>query len=247
MANFLFKPEYLPQAAIGLGLVDGVENFSTYGAKDLTADVQADLTQSTGNIIPFPASAGEALEIVSDDITDTAVIKLVVLGPGGSRILLPLEVTLNGTTPVSLPGSISRINHAWTDDDAGFAGNVVIQQAGAGTVFATLTADGQQLNQGRYTIPVNTRAMLGSLIGTMQKSSGGSSSVIITIAFKLITQAKFRRPFGFGLERNGDTSIEFNNRHPDFVYGPTDIKVEALGTTNNNTAAAFFSGVIFDD
>ncbi len=247
MAKFTFKPEMDFPVAAALGLVSGVDNYSTFGvASNLAASTPKDLTKLPVTEIPLPANAGEALEIVSDNIGDTAFIEVSALGPN-AEYLEPFTVQLNGTTPVPLPGLISRINGADSVDPVGFDGNVNIQQAGAGTVFATLDPADQQLNQALYTVPAGRNWVVGNLIGTMQKSGGSDTDVVINVLFKAFAQAKYRRAFGFGLQRSGDTSVEFNNKYPSVPEGPVDIKLRAESSSAGASVAGWISGLTFEN
>lgn len=247
MAKFQFKPEMDFPIAAAMGLVSGVDNYSSFGvANGLAADVEKDLTKLPVNDIPLPANAGEALEIVSDNVGDTAFIEISALGPN-AEYLEPFTVQLNGTTPVALPGLISRINGADSVDPDGFDGNVNIQQAGAGTVFATLDPADQQLNQGIYSVPAGRKWVVGNLIGTMQKSSGTDTDVAIGVLFKGFDQTKFRRAFSFGLQRSGDTSVEFNNKYPSVPDGPVDIKLRAVSSSAGTDVAGWISGLTFEN
>ena len=233
-------------AAVGLGLVSGVSNFSMFGAvNNLQSGVEKDITKLPVNDIPLPTNAGEALEIVSDNINDTAFIEIDALGPN-AEYLEPFTVQLNGMIAVQLPGLISRINAADSVDDDGYEGTVSIQQSGEGTIFATMEAAQQQLIQSLYTVPAGKKWLIGNLIGTMQKSGGSDTDVVISLLFKGFTQTKYRRPFAFGLQRSGGTSIEFDNKYPAVANGPVDIKLRALSTSTGANVAGWVNGLLFD-
>tara|TARA_R110000744_G_scaffold191598_1_gene310730 strand:+ start:1241 stop:1987 length:747 start_codon:yes stop_codon:yes gene_type:complete len=241
--NFQIQNDF--PAAAGLGLVSGVSTYSLFGVvSNLQADVDKDLTKLAVNVIPLPDNAGEALEIVSDDVGDTAMMEVTALGPD-AEYLEPFIVVLNGTTPVPLPGLISRINNLDSVGPDGFDGTVNIQQLGGGTVFITADPADQQSVQALYTVPAGRRWMVGNLIGTMQKSGGADTDAVINVLFKGFTQTKFRRPFGFGLQRSGDTSVEFDNKYPAVALGPVDIKLRAVSSATGANVAGWLSGLTF--
>lgn len=249
MAKGIFQISDDFPMAVALGLVKNVSAFKVFGvAESLETDIEKDLTNLPVNEIPLPANAGEALEIVSDNIGDTSTILIRALGPDAEELDPPLfQVVLNGTTPVPIPGLISRINGAGCISDVGFDGTVDIRQAGAGTVFARIEETNQQLNQGLYTIPAGHKWALATLIGTMQKSGGTDTDVVPNVLFKAITQQKWRRAFGFGLQRSGDTSVEFNNKYPESGTGPTDVKISATSSSAGAAVAGRITGLVFKD
>lgn len=245
MAKNNFQILYDPALAIGAGLVNGVHQHNIFGAVvGLVADTEKDITSLPVVSIPLPANAGEALEIVSDDPADTAFIQIGALGPDGAAMPL-ITVQLNGTTAVPL-GVLSRINSAASVDLAGFDGDLSIQQAGGGTVFALVLEANQQLNQGQRSVASGKTWAVGNLVGTMQKSLGADTDCVLIVKFKGFSQTKWRRAFGFGLQRSGSTSIEFNNKYPDMNDGPADIKVSAIATVTGTDVAVWMSIIAFD-
>ena len=232
------------QAAIGAGFIENTRHFTIYGtALSLVQDVERDLSPLT-TPVPLPAFAGESLEIVSDNAGDAGEVTVIALGPG-CTLIAPVVVNLNGLTPVPLPGALSRVNFAFGSDNAGFVGDLNIQGAGGGTVFATVEADRQQTGQAVFTIEAGASGVVGNLVGTMQKSLGTDTDVLFSFLFKGAEQVKYRRPLEFGLQRDGATSIVLDNNFPLALRGPVDIKLAATSSANGADVAGFASGLIF--
>lgn len=235
-----------PESAIGAGFIERTRHFTIYGtAKGLVQDIESDLSASP-TPLAIPAFAGESLEIVGDaGSVDVGQITILALGPGAT-LIDPIQVTLNGTTPVALTGLISRINFAFASDDAGIATDVLIRPAGGGATFALVESLRQQTAQALYTVPAGSRWTIGNLVGTMEKSLGTDTDVLFSFLFKPSTAAQWFRPLEFGLQRDGATNIVLDNKHPIAVLGPTDIKLAATASATGADVAGFASGLIFD-
>lgn len=231
--------------AIGLGLVKGVKNFEVFGARSgLAADVETDISRLATTTVPTPANAGEQLEIVSTDPGDTQTIEVESLGPNGV-LLEPFQVQLNGTTPVLFPQAlVSRINEIENNDTTPFVGTVNIQAQGGGTIFGTMRPQDQQMNQAFFTIPAGRKWMVKRLIGTLQRSTGTENDVTLSILFKRFDGTAWRRPFSFGLQRSGDSTVDLDNRYPNVSDGPVDIKITAVSTVSGATVSAWINGLL---
>lgn len=243
-----FSADIDAEIAIGLGTVDGVSNWFMFGAfNNFQQDVERDLTWlPVTSSIPLPAIAGESLEIVSSDAADVGtVIEIDALGPDAVE-LETFTVELNGTTPVALPGSISRINQADSVDPDGFAGTVTIRGAGGGTAYALMRPEDQQMNQALYTVPTGKKWNVALLIATIQRSQGSDNDARVSVRFKGVNQTRWRRPFTFGAQRSGNSSVDLHNRYPTMANGPVDIKLSAVSSVNGTSVSGWASGVLVD-
>jgi len=249
MAKGPFQITHDFPAAVALGLVKGVEPMNFFGSSSsIPGDVTGDLSATGQDDVPLPANGGEALELVSDSALDAALVTVRISALGPLGIIIPeFDVVLNGTTAVGLPGLISRVNSARCISDGGFVGAISIQSAGgAGAVFGVMTAVGQRLVSGATTVPAGWTGVLKTMLGTMQRTQGGTTTAVFTLAIKAMTQDTFGVVFGFGVQRDGDTSIEFNNPYPGKIVGPADIKLRATPDTGSMALAARIGGVRFD-
>ena len=218
-------------AAIGLGLINGVKEYGVYGVRaGIGADLETDISQLVATVVPLPANAGQQLEIVSSDPIDMQTIELQLLGPG-AVYLDPITVQLNGTTPVLLSAAlVSRINDGWNISATPFIGQVNIQAQGGGTIFETLLALDQEINTARFTIPAGKKWLVKRLIGTMERSGGSENSVSVSLLVKQFDSTTWMRIFSFGLQRSGSSSISFENDYPTVRSGPVDIRLTAKAT-----------------
>lgn len=232
-------------AAIGLGLLKNVAPFGVFGSRsNLTVDVEQDLSGLVSGTIPLPSNAGQQLEIVSTDPTDTQLIEFETLGVG-AQSLDTFHVNLNGTTPVPLPEAlITRLNEIENVDASPFLGTVSVQALGGGTIFANMRPQDQQMNQAMFTVPAGKKWLVKKLIGTLQRSTGTENDVTLSILFKRFGGTAWRRPFSFGLQRSGSSSISFENSYPEVTDGPVDIKMTATSTVSGATASAWMNGLL---
>jgi hypothetical protein len=246
--------------AVGLGIVEGVDAFSTQGfsGAPLTPDLETDITtipESELDLITipglatihFPDNNGEAMEIVSDSIADVGDVQIFALGPGGAYIE-PFTVTLQGLTPVALPtpNLYSRINFIRNIRLAGIFGRVVIRAAGGGDTFIDMIALHQNSTQCRYTIPAGKKGLLKTAVGSMRKQGGTDTTLAILIHTKPFDFAQFYHPFGFGLQRSGATTVSLVNAYPEAIDGPFDVAVSANSSAAGAEAAARIAGLIID-
>lgn len=254
--KFQFSPTQEFSIAVGLGLVHGVSNFAAQGFSNaLVKDVETDITTIPDSELDtsvvglaeiyFPDNNGEAMEVVSDDINDTGPIQIFALGPEGLYIP-PFILSLNGTTPVALPGLLSRINFARNVHPAGYDGTVTIRSVSTGNVFINMLEDNQNSTQARYTVPKNKKGLLKSATGSMRKPGGTDTAIALLIHVKPFNFDKFYHPFGFGLQRSGTTTIEIFNEYPDAIDGPFDVGVSANTSVSGAQAAARINGIIID-
>ena len=247
MRKFSFGPEMDFPVAVGLGLIEGMTQFSSAGFSNvLVVDTETDIHLIPGVIvIPLPNNSGESMEVVSDDPTDTGPVQIFALGSGGV-LIDPIIINLNGIIPVPLPGLISRINFARNMHPPGFNGTVNIQGAGGGTIFSNMLEQYQNTEQSMYTIPAGKKGLLKTAIASMRKQGGVETHVGILIHVKPFAFDKFFHPFGFGLQRSGTTTVELVNAYPDAIEGPFDLSVSAIAAASGPEVSARVSGLIID-
>lgn len=235
------------EASVALGLITKVARFNTVGVvNEPTANIETDISNLVGPRIPLPSNAGEALEIVSDDPADTDIIQIDALGPGG--VIIPtFTVVLDGTTPVALPGTISRINGAESVGVDGFDGDLLVRQSGGGTVFAKLAEHEQVMSQCLFTVPADVKMYLKNRIATMQKSTGVSTDVEISIVRKKMTETKFKHIIELGAQREGSSNVIGGNCIPAIIVGPADVKMDVVASAAGTKIAGAFSGYLFSD
>ena len=262
LRKFQFSPDQSFDTAVGLGLIEGVDQFSTHGFSGavLTVGLETDvttipeanldlLTAPSNATVFFPNNDGEAMEISSSEAADTGNIQIFALGPGGS-LLAPFVVALNGITPVAITGSdgelLSRINFMRNFSPAGYDGTITIRAAGAGNVFANMIEHHQQMSTCRYTIPSGKKGLLKTAVGSMRKQGGTDTALAILIHVKPFDFEKFYHPLGFGLQRGGATTVSLVNAYPEAIDGPFDVAVSANASASGAEAAARVAGLTID-
>ena len=208
--------------ATSLGLVRGLSPF-TFSA------VKIDVPLTLGDVTPisdtyiFPSDSGEPMEVVGEvgDTTDITVLRLDENG-----LQKPQEtITLNGATPVPLPGLGSRVNLSRNTGSSPVVGTVNVQAAGGGNVYSQI---GQQQRSfdGVYTIPADKSAMALSFIGIITKDIGTN----IGITGEVLVRQKgkvFVSELLYAMQRDGSSTLQAGNTLPAELPGFSDLKFTA--------------------
>ena len=94
------------------------------------------------------STTNDITTIVSDNASDTQPVKLEYHTISGGLLTFGVqEVTLNGTTPVTLPVACARVNRLYNNDGSPLVGNVYVYEGGTRTDATThimLKAGSQQ-------------------------------------------------------------------------------------------------------
>ena len=212
--------EFLLSVGIGLQEENGFIAEVLDGAR--TGVSSGDVLKNWGDgTLVLPPNTGEALEIVAPAGINTSML-LFGLGPGLTmQPFVVVETT--GDTPVPIPGVWSRV-HGLRNTGAVqiTGGNVIVRPAGGGVSYAEASEATQRAFQGTFTIPMGWSGQVLSLAGTMEKSGGQEAGMT-----QFITTSKEGTvevvDFGFGLQRSGDTSIEFHNPLPSRIEEGTNL------------------------
>ena len=153
---------------LGLGLVNGRSSFAIIGSQDDIGTSFAHLWNGGGNMV-YPVVA-ETLEVVSSDANDT------IAGTGAQKILIstldidkaqqtPVEVEMNGTTPVVISGTHFRTNsfvvtQVGTVGTSGVAiGAITLRVSGGGATRGKIIAGGTSDTKSHYTVPEGKTAV----------------------------------------------------------------------------------------
>jgi hypothetical protein len=78
----------------------------------------------------------------------------------------------------------------------------------------------------------------------MQKSGGQDTDALVNLRLKGSENLLWQKPFGFGLQRSGDTSIQFENGYPGTIEGPSDLKITLTSSNTGLSAAGWVGGVL---
>lgn len=245
MARDVFQTSYEPRVAAGIGLIEKVRNFTLRGKIDsLTLDTETDISPEATPLV-FPAFAGEALEIVSDNAADTDTIRISGLDANMENFITA-DVVLNGITPVAIPGLFSRVNTMASIGQAGFAGLLTVRPAGGGATYISALAADQRSYRGAFSIPAGSTWIIGQVIGGLQKITGAAGEVNFSVLIKKGQQAIFGRAFDFVLTTTTAPNVVFSNGLPTGVEGPSDMKVSANSSTTGVAARSLVSGQVFE-
>lgn len=173
--------------AIGFGAIPGYRRVAALGNNpDVdTATVPEDVW-SGGGVYPWMTSA-TSLEMVSTSAADSAA------GTGARTVVwqqldtgyaeFTQSVTLNGLTPVALPRQAFR-NQAGLITSAGSgktnAGDIILRDAGGGTVRAIIPAGYGITRQSIFTVPAGFTLSINSTLFAITKAGGVDKNVTMT-------------------------------------------------------------------
>lgn len=228
---------------VAQGLVTGVSSLFKFGFNS-DIDTAEETVWDGGGIYTYPSSA-LAMTIVSSNANDaaagTGARTVTVIGLDTNYIEVTQVVTLNGTTPVSIPTSLIRVYRAFvTTAGSGGTAAGTLTIANGGTTYAQITLGANQTLMTVYTVPAGYTLYLTSGFITT-----GSASANQYIVARLI-----QRPFG-GVFRDisrltapsGQVSFDGFAAPLKFLE-KTDIEIRAYGSSNNNEVSGVFSAFV---
>lgn len=209
---------------------------------NLTASVESVIEELT--IVPIVSAAGENMTIVSASAGDVgAVLRLSLLGPNYTR-LPTVDVTLNGTTPVAIPGGpYTRVNGV-SRVSGDTAGNVTINSSAQ--VRGFLAAGQQNQRSSRYTVPAGFRFFILDLISSLLKDGGTNAVCAFAIKGKPVASANFGAFLQWGLQRDGANCEHFSQHVAGGITGPFDVLVTATPATASQDVQAYYAGLLQD-
>lgn len=195
-------------------------------------------------ITPILSPAGESMTIVSANAGDVgAVLRLSLLGPNYARVA-PIEVTLNGTTPIAIPGGpFTRVNGV-SRIAGDTAGNVTI--VSSATVRGFLTAGQQVQRSSRYTVPAGFRLYITDLISSLLKDGGTNVACTFAIKGKPAASVNFGAFLQWALQRDGTNCAHFSQQFAGGITGPFDLVVTANAAAAGQDVQAYFAGMLQD-
>ena len=228
------------QVSASLGLLEGVTGVADYAQQNNVPTSAAEVVGHGGQFPVLPSDAGETIELVSTDAGNaSAIIEIEVLDENFEmRKTAPIEIAGPGTYQVLddetlQPVLVSRINGAVNVGPRGtgeVVADIVIRDTTTQTkIFATLTAQSQEVQQAIRTIPAGHIAVITSLTTSMTKTQG-SDGILSLRLFGGKAGNVFRQVFAFGLQRSGDSSIEFQDLSISKSTGPVDLYLTAVAS-----------------
>lgn len=142
----------------------GHKTQSVFGRNDALSTTEQPLV--VNGVINF-ATAAESLEVLSDNAADAAAgvgaRKLILCGLDGVTLAEKTEeITMDGVTPVAVPGTWFRIDRARVSEsgtytttglDGGNIGTLTVRIAGAGAVKLTVGPQTAKDQYGAFSVP----------------------------------------------------------------------------------------------
>lgn len=213
-----------------------------------------------GGLYPYMTGA-TSLEVVSSSAQDSAS------GTGAASISMALldtnyvgstvVISLNGTTPVAIPGSWFRINVAFVITKGSGAsatratnvGDISIRNSGAGTVRAIIPAGHGISRQAVFTVDAGYTLQVISHYISLNRGTGGGAGVS-----KYLTVSNFAQT-PTGVSRNAlDLSCDGEPYRHDGIPGiivpeKTDYEMQAVAVSadNSDVTAAFLGILVRND
>jgi hypothetical protein len=221
--------------AAGLDNVPGSTVHAIQGSNGSLATSRQTLAPFLSGRYVYPSDAGEVMSIASDNAADVGVL-IRVRGLDTDFLEKTEVVELAGTTPVALTGLWSRINELRNVGGSEHLGQVTVSNGG--NTYSAAGPEEQRSLLGVYTVPADKVAQVLSVIGTMVRSGGTDANVVLYLSLRARPVGAAITDFAFGVQRQGDNSIEFINTAPSQIPGRTDIEISGEASATNNSVLA---------
>ena len=217
---------------------------------DVDSGTVPETVWSGGGQYPW-MSAATALEAVStsvqDNPTGTGAATINVPGLDANFSPLTVPVTLNGTTPVALSSNLLRVQAAAVSSRGSAAvnggtniGDIIIRDAGGGTVRMIIPAGYGVSRSSTYTVPADRVLTLESFFGCVNRSTN-TDTVEIGIVLRNAITGMESRPFEFSIRAT--PYLHDLKDAPSVVPARTDVRFDVVFTANPNTnVSAAFAG-----
>lgn len=237
---------------LGWGNLPGISRVSQVGNHP-DADVAAIPEElfSLPGIYPFPSSA-QSLEVVSDSASDSSA------GTGARTLTLTLldasyapstvTVTLDGLTPVAVPGTWLRINNmvvASAGSNLNNVGNVSLRIAGGGAILSYMVVGWGIQRQAIYTVPAGCTLGIRRFLLSINRTSAGTLNGHIEYGVRS-PGGVLVFPAGLGVSSGSDTDSVSRPSVPIPEKYDVFLRIVALSTSNMNITAGF-SGFLIDN
>lgn len=235
--------------AAAMGVIPGTVPLIKFGYCETVGLTHTDIWHEGGTYI-FPDSAGESIQAYSSDVGDTMdiVIQGLNADPVDGIIGTALEatITLNGTTPVTIPGNWLSVHRAFNDSDTNLIGDVTIDGTVSGNVFAYVPADDNQTVQAIYMIPGDKVGIIVSAISAINATGSptGLYAVVrvVTAEFGKVFRTKFR----FGIQREGTSYEASIGNIPGLLKPLEKVKIQARASVAATDISGYFSVYLID-
>lgn len=236
--------------AVGLGLVPGVRRVTALGNNpDIDQGTLPEDVWSVGGAYPW-MTAATALEVVSTSASDAAAgvgaRTITIFGLDINYIEVNQAITLNGTTAVTVPTSLFRINSALITSAGSNkvnVGDINIRRAPGGITQAQIPAGYGISRQAIFTVPAgNTLSIHSTLFA--QTRSGGVDKNVTLANFIQSPNGFYRMPLEISISQtvpyrhDGDPGITLPEK--------TDFSIRVLeSSASDASVTAAFLGTMY--
>ncbi len=244
--------------AAARGLVPGTAVFEKYGKNpDIdTGTAPEDIWNGANDYTGFPTGAAETMEIFSSDANDTSAgtgartVRIFNLLDDTGAELSNVDVSLNGTTPVSLGAQEyyrggSRMKVLTTGSGGTNVGTLTLRHTTTtANIFAVMPTLNNQTAICAYTVPLGKTLYINRLNAQMGRASGAAGSA--TMTFRAREHGAVFNSVANPTITNG---LTYNYNAGYFVFpARTDLKMRCEDVSDNNTIiTAEFGGYLIDD
>lgn len=205
--------------------------------KDLDTGVSETIWSTGGN--ETLKTANEIDVVVSTSASDTQTITIEGHTISGTDLtFVTQDLTLNGTTPVSLTTPLARVNRLFNSSATNFVGDITVEDSGTSTNLTILGTEGD--NQSKK---CQTAISKDDYFIVTQISGGvvGTIAASINFSFQFAEVGKVWRTIR---EFSSANYTEVPLDPPIIIRKNTDIRIIATSDTNNTEAVAELSGYL---
>jgi hypothetical protein len=228
--------------AIANSMIPGLSRVRKWGHNSAVTTTEEDIWVN-GGVYAFPADAGESLELVST-AADDEEITIQGLDIGFNQ--QEYNVTLNGTTPVPIPGTWTRVNRAFNNDSTSFTGTVSVRKSGAGAVYASLLPTHQQTSQAIYTIPAGHKGLVLETNCAINRTGAASLAADFFLNTREFGKI-FRKKWHAGVQKDGTSHVKDDMVLPECLIEKTDVKMSGVAGTTDISGSAWFYILLIDE
>jgi hypothetical protein len=228
--------------AISMGLVPKISRVRKWGHNPVIGTTEEDVWVN-GAVYAFPSDSGESLELVSS-AADTEEITIQGLDIGFNQ--QEDTVILNGTTPVAIPGTWTRVNRAFNSNGTLFTGTVSVRQSGAGPVYASLLPSHQQTSQAIYTVPSGHKGLILETNCAINRTGAASLAADFFLNVREFGKV-FRKKWHAGVQKDGTSHVKDDMPLPEPLNEKTDVKMSGVAGTTDISGSAWFYVLLIDE
>lgn len=247
----VLKPTF--SDAVSLGKVPGYTRIGALGnIPDVDILTVPEDIWSQGGIYPWPTSA-VSIEVLSSSALDTSAgtgaRSITIFGLDINYVPVVQVITLNGTSVVSVPTAIFRLNSASITTAGSTStnqGDITIRIAGGGTILAIIAATIGMTRKAQYTVPAGFSVLMNQILFDVQSPSGAISRSADMATYFRTSNGVARKPLL--LSATNGQPYNHVSEPPIFVAEKTDISLQITFVSDNNTSiTGAWNGYLIDN